>query len=538
MPPALLLLTLVGPPLLLAAGLVHPTLRRWGVAATPAAAVPTLLAAVLAPAPPSGTILPLLTGVTIGFGEVGRALLVVTAVIWCAAGLRLAGSRPRGVRVVLFFLITQAGSFGALVALDPVGYYFFFSVMTVASYGLITVDDSPWRRWAGRLYLALSLAGEMAVIAAFMLRAAGVETPAFPLLVFFGLGAKLGVLPLHVSLPPAYAAAPVPGAAVLGGVLTTVAAAGWLRFLPLTEAHTQDAAMLMTAFGFAAAFLGAVLGALQRDAKALLGYSTVSQMGLLTIGTATALVTTWSTAAAAVAFFVFHHGLVKAALFLSLPRHEGRPAIPVLILLGLLSLALAGFPTTGGALAKTWLESLANDLPSEHWKALVHTLLPWTAAATTLLMARFLWLVGRRPEPASTPVTGTLLAAVALVLPWGALLRAHPATAETAMEPGHLVTQTWPVLAGVAAFALGGVLWKAVPALSVPAGDVAAWAQRAWTRRGLGNVRLRRAVPAVRLPAAHALRTFPRAADVHLRSLAVAGFLFSVGLLTLGLLTL
>ena len=59
---------------------------------------------------------------------------------------------------------------------------------------------------------------------------------------------------------------------------------GWWRFLPLGEIELVGIGAVMIGLGFGGAFLAAAVGIVQRNPKALLAYSTVSQKGILTAG--------------------------------------------------------------------------------------------------------------------------------------------------------------------------------------------------------------------------------------------------------------
>lgn len=472
---ALLLVVAAGPPLVLAAALAWPAARPWCERLAPAAALPALALALLAPAVPATPIDALLVGVEFGLGQPRRALLGACALIWLAAGLRQWMAGWPNLFFLLSFLGTQAGSLGALIAADAVGYYLFYSLLTIASYGLVAVDRSHKRLWAGRLYLGASITGEMAAITAFMLMAGGFGGGALLfLLILFGLGAKMGVPPLHATLAPAHAAAPPAGAAVLGGVLTTTAAAGWLQFLPQALPIPDALAHAVIALGFTAAFGGVVLGAVQTEPKAVLAYSTVSQMGLATLGAGMAAAAQWPGAAAALGFFILHHALTKASLLLALPPQSKAASPAALAAAVLLSLSLSGAPLSSGALAKLWLEMLGNAMPAGAWRAAIHQLLPLTSAATALLMARFVWLI-RHPDPetdAGPAWPGLVLAAAALAAPV-AFLPALGGDLAALSPLEHLWDTAWPVALGLGLAV--GMLW--LPARlrpRVPVGDLAA----------------------------------------------------------------
>ena len=463
-------------PALLAVLLLVPRWRGAITLLTPFAAWPMLAAALAAIGQPPAEVPALLLGVRVGVDAFALVLLLAGVLVWTLAGLRLARQPPL---VLAAALAAQTGSLGALIALDAAGFYLFFSLMTVASYGLVIADRSAAAHAAGRIYLALALGGELVALAAFITATAGAPGLASALLLLFGLGAKLGLPPLHVALPIAYRAAPAPGGAVIGSVLVNAAIAGLVRFLPEAAGDPQPLGMFLILFGIATAFLGALLGMMQRDPKALLGYSTVSQMGILTaaLGIAAGLpdrITAglpdgFAVLAPAIALFALHHALVKAALFLGLERAPGRGRTAVLIAL---SLALAAAPFTGGALAKLWIEAQAYDLPRAQFD-LLHLLLPLTSTATALLMARFVVLAAPVGSVASPPLPFSTCAALALGLPWVAAAALHPAPFALAASPGHVWLGAWPLLlaaSGIMAAGWAGRRGWRMPA--VPPGDV------------------------------------------------------------------
>jgi hydrogenase-4 component B len=140
-------------------------------------------------------------------------------------------------------------------------------------------------------------------------------------LLIAGFGVKAGLLGLHVWLPLAHPVAPTPASAVLSGAMVKAGLLGWLRFLPLGTAALPVVGATLVVLGLAGAFLAALAGVLQRDAKTILAYSTVSQMGLLAVGVGLALAepAAWPLAAAALPLYALHHGCTKAALFLGVP---------------------------------------------------------------------------------------------------------------------------------------------------------------------------------------------------------------------------
>ena len=207
-------------------------------------------------------------------------------------------------------------------------------------------------------------------------------------------------------------------------------------------------------------------------------------MGLMTVGIGLAI--GWPQTVAvmlpAIGIYAVHHGFAKGALFLGVgvltavegSRRAHRLAVGGLILA---SLALAGAPFTSGAVAKIALKSPLNEVQGS-WVYGLNLLLPLAAIGTTLLMARFLFVITRHASVHDRPRFGmwlswtfTILLAATVV--W-VLPVAQKATSET-LQFASLWQALWPVAAGVL---ISGTVWlrsvrkKRLPALSIPQGDL------------------------------------------------------------------
>lgn len=488
-------------PALMAACMALPRLRPALTRLLPWAALPALAAA-LWPAPGGEVVLEgVLLGARLGLDETGRGFLLVTALVWLAAGWFgrgfLAGDR-RPARLAFFWLVALAGNVALVLAQDMVTFYTGFAVMSFSAYGLVVHDGTAasWR--AGRVYLALVVAGEVLLFCGLVLIAPRGGSVGFPSLdaapmsglaawlLLLGFGAKAGLLPLHVSLPLAYPAAPLPAAAALGGAMLNAGLLGWLRFLPAGIPGVAELAGVLVAAGLAAAFLGALVGVTQTDARALLAYSSISQVGLMTVGMGAAVAGAGA-APAAVTLYALHHGLAKAALFLGLgvvgAAVTGEQRRLRLAALLLPALALAGAPWTSGAAAKMSLKASVAGLPAP-WPVWLAVLLPLAAVGTTVLMARFLQLawrqeaVPRAGERVMLVAWSALLAAVASV-PW--LWVGGGVAAREAFAPATVLALVWPIALGALLAWIGAGRIERAP--RVPAGDLLVLLERAVRRR-------------------------------------------------------
>nr|WP_296748395.1 proton-conducting transporter membrane subunit [Thioalkalivibrio sp.] len=411
----------------------------------PFAPVPALLAVLLLPEG-TGLALPLLpAGLAFGVDATARAFLLPAALIWALAGWMAAQWRPDQAGSPTFgalWLLALAGNLALILAQDLLALYAGIALMTFAALGLVVFERTPQALGAGRLYLAMMLVAELALFVAVAALVAAAEgdtrfdavTAALsgPLLALLALafGLKLGALGLHSWLPRAHPVAPVAASAVLSGVMIKAGILGWLRLVePAGAAFAPVVAPMLVGLGLAGALYAVLRGLPTRDPKVLLGWSSVSQMGLVTVlaGLALQAGEAGGAAIAAIAVFVMHHGLAKAALFLGvgvLGASQGRRCFWVWIGLWLPALALAAAPGTSGVLAKTALDLAAGAAGAG---AGVDALLYLTGIASALLMLRFLWLTRRVPVPdaGESPAVGRypelpwiLMLAGVLVLPW------------------------------------------------------------------------------------------------------------------------
>ncbi|MCW1956748.1 MAG: monovalent cation/H+ antiporter subunit A [Roseobacter sp.] len=181
------------------------------------------------------------------------------------------------------------------------------------------------------------------------------------LLILLGCFTKSAQFPFHFWLPHAMAA-PTPVSAYLHSA-TMVKAGIFLmaRMWPVL-AGTPEWVMIVTTAGLITMVLGAVIALFKHDLKALLAFSTVSHLGLITmlLGTGTAF------GAMAAVFHILNHATFKAALFMSagIVDHEAhtrdirrlgglRKLMPVTFTIATLAaLSMAGIPLLNGFLSK------------------------------------------------------------------------------------------------------------------------------------------------------------------------------------------
>lgn len=427
---------------------------------------------------------------------------VLFAVIWVLGAAYSAMTLSRGERSRLFAYYVPAAIGGIAVAFaaDAISFYLCFALMALPAWGLVAHSGTAEARRGARVYLAVTIIGEALLLAALMVLSAdagSIQLEAMRIAMadsahadlVFGLtvGAfalKLGAIGVSGVLPLTYGPAPTGAAAALAGASIKVGVLGMLRLLPLGMVADPGWATALVVLGFASAFGAALLGSLTRAPRAVLGYSSASQMGLVTVAVGVGMLdpAAGTLAVSAAVAYSLHHGLAKTALFLGedVYRHAtGRAATIARAALALPALALVGVPLTSGFVAKYALKEAAHAVPV----GLTHTvelLLPWAAVGTALLMLRFFALLESASSVAEKRGRGPAII-------WGAMLvlvagaswvwpaEWSHAAAKSALAPALLWAGVWPgllaVLVAVTASAVAR-RGKWLQGLAVPPGDL------------------------------------------------------------------
>ncbi len=488
---AFLLIATVLVPLAMALGCVSARWRRHVAATLPFAPVPGLLAAIFAAQTPPLVIYDR-PELTLALDLPGAMLLGASALLWIGAGAYARTYLRKDAAIggfAVFWLLTLAGSLGVFVAGDLASFYLLYALVSLAAAGLVAHDRTAkaWR--ATGIYLALAILSEVLLLLGFAMLAVPAPGsslaighvlaawPTAPLrdmtlgLLVAGFGLKMGLLPLHVWLPIAHPAAPMPASAVLSGAIVKAGVIGLIRFLPDEVLPGWGGVLL--ALGFATAFYGAAVGITQRNPKTVLAYSTVSQMGVVATLLGLALSSGSPAAMAVTAFYAVHHVLAKGALFLAVGAMAAtgtRGRWGVLLPAGIVALGFGGLPLTGGAMAKLAGKALpASDLATGLAVA--------SAVASTALMAHFLRRlfasVAQEPDAVASgglTLPWLTLAVLSIAVPWALYPLLGVGPLAEAWSAATLWSGLWPVLAGLVLIAGLSALGDRIPAL--PEGDI------------------------------------------------------------------
>lgn len=191
-----------------------------------------------------------------------------------------------------------------LVVMSSGGFSFLFAweLMTIASFILILFDAQRQEVLrAAVAYLIMMHIGFILLVAGFVginsvtgsgafadlaiCFSAGKTIPLF-ILFLLGFGMKAGLFPMHVWLPEAHPAAPSHVSAIMSGVMIKTGVYGIMRVVwyvaDSAELHTVGTIIL--AVGVITGLWGVILAAVQNDAKRLLAYSSIENIGVIFIG--------------------------------------------------------------------------------------------------------------------------------------------------------------------------------------------------------------------------------------------------------------
>ncbi|MFN2442490.1 MAG: Na+/H+ antiporter subunit D [Thermoanaerobaculia bacterium] len=361
------------------------------------------------------------------------AMVLVTGIIGAAIvvySLVIADRRREAFGYYPLVTFLLMGVCGAFLTGDIFNLYVWFEVMLISSFVLLALGGERAQIEAAVKYVTLNL-----ISSAIFLTAAGLTygatgtlnmallserlpevqpglSTAIAMLYLVAFGIKAAIFPLHFWLPAAYHTPPVAVSALFAGLLTKVGVYALIRVFTLLFINDVGFTHQLILWSAGATMLVGVFGAIvQQDMRRILSFHIVSQIGYMIMGLG--LFTRLAIAGAV--FYVIHHIIVKANLFLitgvahrlqgsyDLKRVGGLySASPILALLFMIpAMSLAGIPPLSGFFAK--LALVKAGIESEQWAMVVIALV---AGLLTLFSMIKIWNEAFwKPDPDERAVT-------------------------------------------------------------------------------------------------------------------------------------
>ncbi len=284
-------------------------------------------------------------GVSYHVGQFGFSLwLVGLTTIVGAATIAYAWwvGRERARAYFGLMLFLTGAVVGVFTAQDLLVFYAFFEAMLIPLYVLIGVWGGPGRLGATLKFVVYTVAGSLLMLAAIVVY--GLQQGTFDLTkvgqssnewLFLGFAVAFAVkaplFPFHGWLPDAYREAPAEVSAVLSGVVSKAAAYGFLRIavtkFPGPTHDTRIPILILATIGLV---YGALLAFRAPDVRGVVAYSSLSQLGLITLG----IFAVDDLGLGGAVLQMVNHGLISATLFLLAGMIERRTATGELALLG------------------------------------------------------------------------------------------------------------------------------------------------------------------------------------------------------------
>jgi NADH-quinone oxidoreductase subunit M len=272
----------------------------------------------------------------LGLDGLNVALVLLTAVLFAASLIWAAFREWENPRAFYFHLgLAQSAVLGAFCAQDLALFVAFFDLMLIPFYFLIGIWGSGERVRATTKLVVYTLVGSFFMLAAAI--ATGVlasdehgtgitfvisalqhlplsHTSQEWIFLCFAVAflVKMPLVPFHGWLADGYRAMPIPVVAVFSGVLSKVAAYGFLRIVlplfPFASVHYQT---LMLLIALVSILWGTAVAFTTTDARLVIAYSSVAQLGFITLG----IFSLTSQGGQGALLQMINHGLVTAGAF-------------------------------------------------------------------------------------------------------------------------------------------------------------------------------------------------------------------------------
>jgi multicomponent Na+:H+ antiporter subunit D len=298
-------------------------------------------------------------------------LAVGTIVTWYSVGY-VKDVRPTYYPLLLIII---SATIGAVLSYNLATFYIFFEVSTLAAVFLIAYNKGRALEAATKFIALNSIGSSLALLGIILLfvnsgtldsTALGVlpKSSAYliSLLLFVGIGTKIGIVPLHAWVPDSYGEAPTPVSSFLASTVKAAMAFTLMRLI-FAVSPTLDLVLFFVAVtAVITVGVGALMAYTQKDLKKIVAYSSIEQAGIIVF----AIGIGSSAAVTAGIFHIINNMLMKALIFLCVgaviiatkQRHidnmsdlaRKMPVVAVGFIIG--AFALSGIPPLNGFLSE------------------------------------------------------------------------------------------------------------------------------------------------------------------------------------------
>ncbi len=273
---------------------------------------------------------------SLGVDGISVLLVVLTALLTPVCILSSFPIERKVKNYMAFMLLLECGIIGVFLATNLFLFYIFWELMLIPAYFLVGSWGGERRIYAAFKFVLYTSVGSLLMLAgviaigyyhqqaaggAYTLELSSLLTTKLDSGVQFWLflafaaafAVKVPFVPFHSWLPDAYSEAPAPVTALLAGAMSKTGAYGFLRFcIPLFPQAAHTLAPLFSILAVIAILYCAVLALVQNDMKRLLGYSSISHLGIIMLG----MFAFNTQGVEGSVLQMVNHGITTAALFL------------------------------------------------------------------------------------------------------------------------------------------------------------------------------------------------------------------------------
>lgn len=267
-----------------------------------------------------------------------------------------------------FFTLTFIANIAIFFAGNFLSILILYEMISFMSIPLVFFEKTKESIKAGKIYFYFCLLSGILVFAGTMILSVSPASPLAYILMSCGFLIKCGAYPFHVWLPQAHPVAPSPASAILSGCIIKVGFYGLFRVV-LTWNPSEEMGFLLLGISLITMFYGVLQALFQTNAKKMLAYHSVSQMGYILLGLAMYVITKEMVPLTGSLMHAMNHAFFKSALFLAigmiyLDSHtydmykmkgylKKAPIVSLLFLVAILG--ITGTPFFNGFVSKTFI---------------------------------------------------------------------------------------------------------------------------------------------------------------------------------------